>query len=227
MCQDLRDRDRVRREDAATESAGERVWDTGKIYAHISQALARGYMDLYYVDIDTDAFIEFHTDDALGVLTEARRGTDFFEGCKRDAPLYVHPDDQAAFVEAMDRDFLAKALDGSKVFELTYRRIKDGKPYYAQMRVSRMEDDRHTIVIAVSDIDELMHKRRAEERIREERVIYARLHAITGNFICVYVVDPKTGRYREFSATEDYVESFAQAKQGEDFFTTLRDAARV
>ncbi len=227
MCQDLTDRDSIRREEATTGSADERTWDAGRIYAHIAQALARGYMDLYYVDIDTDEFIEFHTNDELGVLTEARRGTDFFESYKRDAPLYVHPDDQAAFVEAMDREFLAKALDRSKVFELTYRRIKGGKPYYAQMRVSRMEDDRRTIVIAVSDIDELMHKRRAEERIREERIIYARLHAITGNFICVYVIDPKTGRYREFSATEGYVESFAQAKEGEDFFTTLRDAARV
>ena len=41
------------------------------------------------------------------------------------------------------------------------------------------------------------------ERIQEERIIYARLHALTGNFICVYVVDPATDNYREFSATDD------------------------
>ena len=65
------------------------------------------------------------------------------------------------------------------------------------------------------------------ERIREERVIYARLHALTGNFICVYVVDPETDSYREFSSTEDYTESFAQAKEGTDFFGTVREAARL
>ncbi|MBR5109412.1 MAG: EAL domain-containing protein [Clostridia bacterium] len=65
------------------------------------------------------------------------------------------------------------------------------------------------------------------ERIQEERLIYARLNAITGNFICVYVVDPETERYREFSATSDYDRSFAQAKEGKDFFATLREAAGI
>ncbi len=34
----------------------------------------------------------------------------------------------------------------------------------------------------------------AEERIQEERDVYARLHDLTGNFIVVYVVDPKNRR---------------------------------
>ena len=63
------------------------------------------------------------------------------------------------------------------------------------------------------------------EKAQEERLIYARLHALTGSFLVVYVVDPETDRYREFSATDDYVESFAQAKDGTDFFGTVRKAA--
>ena len=78
------------------------------------------------------------------------------------------------------------------------------------------------------------------ERIRQERdttlaayeeawnasVIYARLNAITGNFICIYVVDPQTGCYREFSTTADFEKSFAQAKEGDDFFAALREGIR-
>lgn len=196
------------------------------IYKHIAQALARGYTDLYYVNMETDELIEYHTDDAYGVLSEVRRSADFFEGCRRDVKLFVHQDDQEAFVNAMDQDFLTKTLEQSKVFEMTYRRIKNGKAFYVSMKVSRVEDDKRFIVIAVSDIDELVRKRRAEERMLEERVIYARLHALTGNFIVVYVVDPETNHYREFSATDDYVERFAQAKEGEDFFNKVRDVAR-
>ena len=197
------------------------------IYTHIAHALARGYTDLYYVNMDTDEFIEFHTDDDSGVLAEARRGTDFFDRCKREVKLYVRPEDQAAFVRVVNREFLSEALAREKVYELPYRRIKGESSFYVRMRASRMEDDPRFIVIAVSDIDELMRQRRMEERIQEERVVYARLHAITGNFICIYVIDPETGHYREFSATPDYEESFAQAKGGADFFTTLRDAAKV
>ena len=64
------------------------------------------------------------------------------------------------------------------------------------------------------------------ERIEEERIVYARLHALTGNFICVYVVDPETDRYHEFSATDIYSEKFSQEKEGTDFFNTVRSAAR-
>ena len=139
----------------------------------------------------------------------------------------VHPDDQEKFIQAMNRDFLKKTLEGNRVFELTYRRIKDGDPFYVLMRVSRMEDDEQLIVIAVQDIDEQVRHREEEERIQEERIIYARLRALTGNFVCVYVVDPETGSYREFSAADHYEASFAQAKSGVEFFHTLREAARV
>lgn len=212
-------------ENAQLKEAYEKAVNTGKIITHIARSLARGYTDLYYVNMDTDELIEYHTDDDYGVLSEVRRSADFFEGCRRDVKLFVHPEDQAAFVEAMDREFLTKALDQAKVFELIYRRIKDERTFYVKMRVSRVEEDKRFIVIAVSDIDELMKRRFEEQRIQEERIIYARLHAITGNFIVVYVVDPETDSYREFSATDDYTKSLAQAKQGTDFFEKVREVA--
>ena len=222
VAHDEREETRRRLEEAYEEARNNSI-----IFTHIAQALARGYTDLYYVNMDTDALIEYHTDDERGVLTEARRSMDFFEGCKRDVKLFVHPDDQEAFVKAMDRDYLTNELKKSKVFEIVYRRIKDGRTFYVRMRISRVEDDPRYVVIAVRDIDELVRRRRAEERIQEERIIYARLHALTGNFIVVYVVDPETDRYREFSATDDYEESFSQEKAGTDFFKTVRDAARL
>ena len=205
----------------------DKTQETNPVYYRLAQALARGYTDLFYVNTDTGDYVEYHTDDDPGVLTEARRGRDFFDSCEREAQLFVHADDRAAFVAAMNREFLTGALAGGKVFEITYRRIKDRAPFYVQMRVSRAEEDERYIVIAVRDIDELTRKRRAEERIREERVIYARLHALSGNFIVVYVVDPETGAYREFSSTSDYTAAFAQAKAGNDFFGTVREAARI
>ena len=207
--------------------AYEKARDSLIIYTRIAHALARGYTDLYYVNMDSDEYIEFHTDDERGVLSEARRGTQFFEGLEQETRLLVHQADQAALLKAMDRAALTEALDKNRVVELSYRRIKEGRTFYVQMKITRMEDDPRFIVIAVSDIDELMRQRRAEERIQEERIVYARLHALTGNFIVVYVVDPETNRYREFSATDDYEKGFAQAKEGENFFDKVREAATL
>ena len=218
------DREEYRRR---LEEAYEKERDTSIIYKHLALSLARGYTDLYYVNIDTDDFIEFHTDDESGVLTAARRGTDFFEGCERDAKLFVHPEDQDLFVHAMNREFLKETLKDNRVYEFIYRRIKEGRTFYVRMKVSRIEDDSRYVVIAVSDINEEIRHKEEENRIREERRIYARLHALTGNYIAVYVVDPETDKYREFNATDNYVEAFSQAKEGTNFFSVVREAARV
>lgn len=203
------------------------VWSSSATYSHIAYALARAYTDLFYVNMETSEFIEYYSDDERGMLLEARRADDFFESCLREVKLYVHPEDQEAFVAAMNREFLEDALDRSEEFEMTYRRIKDGRTFYVQMNVSRMKDDERLIVIAVTDIDELVKKRRAEERIREERIVYARLNAITGNFIVVYVVNPETNHFREFSSTDAYTQHFALETEGDDFFARSRDVTRA
>jgi len=209
------------------ERAYKQASSTAAIYTHIAHALARGSTDLFYVNLETGDFIEYHTDDERGVLNEARRGTAFFERCKQEAKLYVHRDDQAAILKVLDLRLLTERLDKNKVVEFTYRRIDKGRAFYVLMKISRMEDDKRFIVISVSDIDELMRKRRAEERVQDERTIYARLHAITGNNIVVYVVDPENGDYHEFSATDDYEESLKQAKDGTDFFAKVREEASI
>lgn len=208
------------------ENQNERAWSSSSTYSHIAYALARAYTDLFYVNMDTGEFTEYYSDDNCGMLLESRRATDFFESCEREARLYVHEDDQDAFIAAMNREFLSDALDRSEEFEIVYRRIKDGRSFYVQMNVSRMKDDERFIVIAVKDIDELVKKRRAEERVHEERIVYARLHAITGNFIVVYVVNPETNHFREFSSTDAYTQYFALEKDGDDFFARSRDVTR-
>ena len=209
------------------ERAYKKASSTATIYTHVAHALARDCTDLYYVNMETDEFIAFHTDDERGVLTEARRGDEFFEAVKQEAKLYIHPDDLEEYLKVMSHVFLSEALVHNKVYELTFRRIERRTPFYVQMKISRMEDDKRFIVLAISDVDELMRQRRAEERIQEERIVYARLHALTGNFIVVYVVDPETNTYREFSATADYEKGYAQAKEGENFFDKVREVARL
>ena len=76
-------------------------------------------------------------------------------------------------------------------------------------------------------LQENQRLREACEKAQEERVVYARLHALTGSFIVVYVVDPESEAYHEFSATEIYEENFAQAKEGTGFFAKVREEARV
>lgn len=209
------------------EASYEQQRRAGTISAHIAMSLARDYMDLFYVNMDTDEFIEYHTDDESSVLTEARRGPDFFESCKREMKLFVHPEDNEAFLKAMNRQFLTETLTRNPVFEMTYRRIKGDVPFYVRMKVSRMKDDDRYIVIGVTNIDEQVKQRRAEEQMKEERVTYNRIYALTGSFIAMYVVDPETEHYREFGSSDGYEEQYNQMREGENFFETARASSRI
>ncbi len=209
------------------EKAYEQQKDAGTVYAHIAMSLARDYTDLFYVNMETDEYIEYQTDAESGSLTEARRGTDFFESCKREVKLFVHPEDNASFIKAMDHRFLTETLDRSGVFEMTYRRIKGGDPFYVRMKVTRMKDDHRCIVIGVTDIDEQVRQRLAEEQMKEERATYERIHILTGNYLAIYMVDPETDSYRLLGSNGNYEDTFGQSREGENFFDTSREAFRT
>ena len=215
----------LRKENKRLRKAWMKAQRTGNIYSHVAYALARGCVDLFYVNVDSGEFIEYCTDDERGVLKEVRRASDFFKSCEREGRLFVHPEDQDAFINAMNQDTLRTTLEQSGEFRMTYRRIKDGRTFYVLMKVSWMEDDDRFIVIGVFDVDELVMRRKADERLQEERTVYARLHAVTGHFLVVYVVEPENGSYHEFSSTDEYVKNLDIPKEGSDFFGTVRNAA--
>lgn len=50
---------------------------------------------------------------------------------------------------------------------MTYRVPKDGEPFFVRMRATRALDDKNVLVIGVSDVDEEMKVRRAQDLLRE------------------------------------------------------------
>ncbi|MDO5702151.1 MAG: amino acid permease [Lachnospiraceae bacterium] len=225
MCREVTELVRMQRENENTKEAYENARNSGLVYSRLAQALARGYSDLYYVNTETEDYIEYITDDETGSLSEAGRGTGFFEQCRLDARRRVYSDDMDAFLNTMEKGALLNALDRNKTSILTYRLISESGPTYVTMKISRMADDKRFIIIGVTDVDEQMKQHRANERAKEERIAYARLNALSGDFICVYVIDPESGFFREFSSTTGY-DFFGQAKEGRDFFTSSRNEIR-
>lgn len=221
MSQDMTDMVRIQREHTITKEAYEKARSAGVIYTHIAQTLVHGYEHLYYINLDTEEYIEYITD-KNGTHSEERRGLHFFEKCREDIERNIHPEDRKTVLNAMERRTFLDALDKSGTFVMTYRLLEKNGPIYVSMNASRMKDDDRFVIIGIMDIDEHMKQQQAAERMKEERIAYTRLNALTGDFICVYVVHPQTGHFREYSATADY-KDFALPKDGEDFFTTVQE----
>lgn len=198
--------------------------DTGQgvTYADIANSLSTDYMHLYYVNLITESFIEYSPDPSSKSLTTERHGTDFFVASRKDAMEFIYSEDAERFAAAFHKENVVRALDEYGAFTFTYRLLVDGTPVYVHMKAVRMSSNDNYIIIGVSNIDAQMQAQKHLERMREERISYARIAALTGNYIVIYTVDPVTGDYEEYDATSE-IDEFSVAKNGENFFESSRE----
>ena len=173
MCQDVTAMVRVQHESAMTKEAYESVLSASMMYTNIAQTLARDYTDMYYVNLDSEEFIEYHRGDESSALSEMRRGWHFFTDCVAELNECVYPDDQHAFRKALKRRALMQALDRKDTFMMTYRQAGNDGPIYVSMKISRMEDDDHFIIVGISNVDAEMRDAMAKSEALSEALVSA------------------------------------------------------
>ncbi|MBO4217601.1 MAG: diguanylate cyclase [Clostridia bacterium] len=222
MCVDMTEMASARRESEKAREAYEAAMSASLTYSRIARALSTDYSYLYYVNIENDEYIEYRSDKSIEDLSVENQGSDFFTTARRDAVSMLYEDDRQGFINAFSKQNVLEHIDSTGAFTYSYRLLVNGEPTYVNLKATRIIDDSEHIIIGVSNIDAQMKYQEAFERVKEERITYARITALSGDFICVYTVDPKTGNYTEYSATKDY-EEFGFAKKGEDFFARARE----
>ena len=211
----------VFRDKVTTTEDYEKARSNSLIFAHIANALAHGYLNLYYVDINTEEFIEYITNND-GVLSESRRGWHFFEECQDIVNEKVYEEDIDSVLEAVDRKTLEKTLENNKSVKMTFRAYRDGEPKYVGLEISRMQDDDRFLIFSISDVDEQMEHYKAAQQMQEEQISYGRISALSGDYLCIYVVEPDSGKYREYTSTAGF-DAFSIPDEGDNFFSDFRE----
>ena len=128
-------------------------------YTQIAKALAQDYFSIYYVNTETDRYLEYSAHEDYAELGIEKSGEDFFEQSRRNMRRVGCPEDITDFLRAFTKENIMKAMASRGVFTLTYRLMFGGKPTFVHMKVTRMPDpaDPH-IVIGISDIDAQMKR---------------------------------------------------------------------
>ena len=187
-------------------------------YAEIARALAADYVNIYAVDLDTDKFIEYSSVAGKEELAMERHGEHFFALAGKEAAGRVYEEDRAVFLETFTKENVERDLDEQGVFTLTYRLIDTGVPVYTSMKITRMQSRKgKRIIIGISNIDAQMREKEQMESIQRERDALSRVMALSGDYLSLYSIDPDTGNYVEYNATNEY-ETLGLSKQGTDFF---------
>ena len=191
---------------------------TGASYESISRALSSDYMNLYYVDLETEQFVEYTSDASRENLSVERRGSGFFSASAADAQIFIYKEDREYFIESFTKENILRTLDEHGTFTLTYRLQTGESPVYVNMKAVRMKTDKGHIVIGVSNVDAQMRQKEEMARLQAEQITYSRINALSQDYICIYTVNPATGHYVEYSATTGYA-GLNVPKEGDDFYS--------
>ena len=187
-------------------------------YAQIAKALSSDYFNLFYVDMVTEDFIQYNNVDGFaGSIDVERHGKNFFAEARKDALRILYEPDQEMFLLAFTKENVLAALADHDAFILTYRQMYHGKPVYVNMKAVRMSENSDYVIIGVNNVDAQVKQQEALEHAEREQLAYSRITALSGDLICVYVIDPETDHYQEYMVSSAY-ETLGMAKEGSSFF---------
>ena len=194
-------------------------------YADIANSLSSDYMNLYYVNIETEEFTEYAPDSTGGDINMERHGTDFFMNSRKDAEIVIYKDDLEGMLASFTKENVMAQIEKTGVYSISYRLLVDGEPIYANMKAVRMTNDDSHIIIGVNNVDSQVRQKMAMDRLQEERIAFSRITALAGEYLCFYMVDPETDEYIEYNAQGGY-ENLQLDKNGQNFFDRARKEGR-
>ena len=190
--------------------------DESTTYLDIAMALAADYYNLFVIDLDTNDYTEYSSQVGGEEMSIVRQGKEFFDSARRDTMTRIYEEDREPFLKLFTKENVLRDLDAQGVFTTTYRLIDTGTPMYVNMKITRMRGG-NRIILGISIVDSQMKQREHNEELRRERETMVRVMALSDGYLTLFTIDPKTGKYIEYSSSDDF-DSLGAKKDGNDFF---------
>ena len=225
MSVDITEMQQAKRESERYLAAYQEALTSSTIYESIVDSLASDYFNLFYVDLETDDYVEYGSRTEASERMYETKGTDFFALSQKNAKSYIYEEDQEEFIAVMNKERMRSEIRAHGTFIMQYRLMIDDKPTYVNLKATTIAGNERFMIVGVNNIDAQVRERAAARKANEERDVFARLSALNGNMMVLYFVDPKNDHYTEYSATSEF-EGLGISKQGESFFEETHENSR-
>ena len=196
-----------------------RMEQATQTFNDIANSLAERYVTIFYVDIETDHFVEYSSNKDYKDLAISEVKNDFFTESRQNILLMIHPDDQEKMFAALDKETMLENTEQQKRFILEYRLLIDDTPHYMRLTAVRSRNDDH-LIIALDAIDNEIRQQEALKEISERNVIFSQIaESLASQYGMICYINAETDEYIEFSASELY-KGLNISPSGNDFFGT-------
>ena len=148
-------------------------------FDQIANTLAKQFDCMYYVNVESDQFIEFFHSEMLSGLNLPKQGNDYFSFLAEQAKRIVHPDDIDYVLSFIDKEkLLGKLLDNNSSL-IVFRFVLNGEIMHV-CHFSVMCDDKKHILGCIKNIESEFKDREEQEQILQSAERLARLDELTG-----------------------------------------------
>ncbi|MBQ9251619.1 MAG: GGDEF domain-containing protein [Clostridia bacterium] len=198
-----------------------------QVFTHIAESLANQYGMIYYIDTETDEYIEFVSTDEYKEFNISPTGSDFFGTSQRNVSMIARPEDRERLFDALDKRTMLQKLQENGSFSMTYQLMMGEGSGYTWMTVFWANDHKH-LIMGVMNIDNEIQRENAMKKMIEENAIFSQIaESLANQYDTIYYVDMLTDHYVEFTSTDVY-KNLAIQPAGDDFFRiSLENTDRV
>ncbi len=149
-------------------------------YSRIAESLASHYDLIYYIDVQTQHYIEFSSHKLYGELDIKEEGDDFFRIAEQNAERVIHPEDRDRIIAFVNRDNFISQLENNRCLVEDYRMVVDGgEPQYTRMTVSMSSDKTH-FIMCIENRQEAVRKEKELLQSLSMANEFARKDGLTG-----------------------------------------------
>ena len=184
---------------------------------------------LYHTDLD-----EVHAEAIRNALSHAR----YTDTKTEYVDTMVAEEDRKRMQEEISLPHILKQFETKDQFSVSFlRALKTGPRHYRiDFGKAHMPGGRIGVVMGFRDVDDeirresamqkaLKDAREAGEKYRQEaieNITYGKVaQALAGDYFSIYIIDPDTDEFVEYSATDEY-DTLGVEKAGKDFFNLSR-----
>ncbi len=123
-------------------------------FAAVSEALTSDYECIFYINTQTNEFIEYSSSDVYKSLGFAPAGDDIFDMCRTNFIRIIYEEDRDVFLNTFEKTTLMKMLSLDHLPLLSFRVVLDKTPVNVLVKITKMKQlDDHHIVVGVSNIE--------------------------------------------------------------------------
>ena len=107
----------------------------------------------YYIDLETNTYVEISSTDEFKKLNVPATGSDFFAESRRSIRKYVHPEDQEKAIKLHYKDAMLKNLAHRNSYSLAWRLVVNEQVKHIRHTEIMASDKKH-IIVCIENIDD-------------------------------------------------------------------------